>query len=149
MPRRVQREVARVVVEEVEHHLIASGAVEEVLVERPEVRIEALWVSDALDVLSARRVEVKEGARCRFGGYAVLPVGRQGGEVRTYPYLVRVAVLDDQRVDALGVPRRQAQSDGRAEVEQVQPVVVQAEGVDEAVDDVGEPLEGRRSLERL
>ena len=91
------------------------------LVERPEVRIEALRVGDALDVLSARRVQLKEGARCRFSGHAILPVGRQAGEIRTDPRLVRVAVLDDQRVDALRVTRRQAESDGRAEVEHVQP----------------------------
>src|SRR3954468_19136518 len=149
LPRRVQRDVARVVVEQVEHHLIASWEVEEVLVERPEVRVEALGVGDALDVLSARRLKPEEGARCRFGGLAILPVGRQAAEVRTDPRLVRVAVLDDQRVDALWVTRRQAESDWRAEVEHVQPVVIQVEGVDEAVDDVGEPVECRRALERL
>jgi hypothetical protein len=149
LPRGVERDVVPVVVEQVEHHLIAPREFEEVLVERPEVRVEALRVGDALDVLRARRVQLEEAARCRFGGLAILPVGRQAGEVRTEPSLVGVAVLDDQRVDALGVTRRQAESDGRAEVEHVQPIVLQVERVDESVDDSGEPVEGRRALERL
>lgn len=73
----------------------------------------------------------------------VVPIRLDRLHPRTEPDLVGVAVLQHQALDSFGVTGGDPESDRRAEVEHVQAEGLDALRLDEVVDCVREPIEGR------
>ena len=78
---------------------------------------------------------------------SVGPIGLDRIPERLEPFLVGVAVLDDQRRDAIGMLERQPVADRRAVIHDVHRIAVDAELRQKTVDDVG--VMGERVGERL
>jgi hypothetical protein len=142
LERRVERHVARVVEEQVELDLVGAAAGEVVVVQPVPVRADPCRVGDALRVLPDRRLRLQHHPdRLPVGRRRLLPVGPDRAPGLAQPLLVRVAVLGDDRGDALGVTGGDPEPDRRAVVEHVQRETVEAEHLRPAVDDVSEVLE--------
>ena len=84
-------------------------------------------------------------ARWRLG--PVGPVGLDRIPERLEALLVGVAVLDDERRDAIGMLEREPIADGRAVIHEIDRIVLDAELRQQAVDDVG--IVAERVGERL
>ena len=143
LPGRVQRHVAGVVEEQVELDLVGAGAGEVVVVEPVPVRADHRHVGHAVGVLPDRRLRLHHRPdRLAVGRRRVLPVGLDRGPAVTEAVFVGVAVLGDDRGDSVRVPGGDPEADRRAVVEHVDREAVEAENLGEAVDDVGEMIEG-------
>jgi hypothetical protein len=139
---RVERHVARVVEHQVELDLVGTAASEVVVVEAVAVRADPRRVGDAVRVLPDRRLRLHQRPDTfPVGLRRVLPVRLKGSPAVAQPFLVGVAVLGDDRRDALGVPGRDPEPDRRAVVEHVQGEAIETEHLGEAVDNVGDALE--------
>jgi DNA-binding CsgD family transcriptional regulator len=142
LPRRVERHIAGVVEEQVELDLIVAGAAQVVVVEAVAVRADPRRVRDAVRVLPDRGLRLEHRAdRFPVGLRRVLPVGLDGIPAGPQALLVRVAILGNDRGDALGVPGRDAESHWRTVVEHVEREAVEAEHLRPAIDDLREMVE--------
>src|SRR6516165_11268241 len=115
-----QRDVALVVAEQVELYFISARSCEIEVVERIPVRRNRGRVGDAVGVLPNRGLGRKQGAQ-RFAvcfGW-VMPVCADRLPAVPEALDIRVAVLRDDRGDALGVPHREAETSRRAIVEDI------------------------------
>ncbi|MEH0934589.1 hypothetical protein V6U80_05445 [Micromonospora sp. CPCC 205543] len=112
------------------------------LVEGPVVRGEQLAVGDAGLVLAAGAGQGEQVAEGVLGAGCLGTQGEQALGVVRQPLGVGVAVLHDQPRDPLGVPLGEPEADRRSEVEDVHHEPPQSELLDEALGDVGEPVEG-------
>lgn len=111
---RVERPVGGVVAEQGELHQVVAGAADVAVVGRPGVRVDALGVVDAVQVLPADGVQVEGGTdrrlRLRPRVLGVRPQGRP--ELRDEAVLVGVAALRDHRGDRGRVAQREPPGDG-------------------------------------
>ncbi len=143
LPLRVELDVGAVVVQEVELDLARARALEEVQVHVPVVGADELRVAVPVRVheLHALRLEERRERRLGLGGPVepermADPVPR-GGEA----LLVRVRVLDHLPLEPLRMAADDPVADRAAVVLVVEPEWVEA-GLDEqALDDLGEPVE--------
>ena len=122
-------------------HRAAASKV--IVVEPVAVRTDLCGIADTVRVLPDRGLRLQEHPdRFPVGFQGVLPVGLDRVPAVAQPFGVRVAVLGDDRGDALGVPGGEPEPDRRTVVEHVQREAVEAEPFRQALDDVGELLEG-------
>src|SRR5262249_34270793 len=110
-----QRDVALVVAEQVELYFVSARSCEIKVVERIAVRRDRGRVGDAMGVLPDRCLRRKKGAEGSAVCFRrVLPVGADRGPAVAEPLEIRIAILRDDRGDALGVPHREAETSRRA-----------------------------------
>ena len=144
LPHRVQLHVALVVVEEVEEDLILPRSLHERPVQPVARRIDGVVVGGAGEVLVPDRVEIDallaDGLAQVTGG--VRPVRAHGFPWRAETLVVRVAILRDDGLHGTGAGRGDAQTDGRAVVEDIDGEFVEREGVEELSGGFGEVGEG-------
>src|SRR5436190_13215624 len=101
---RIQCDVALVVAEQVELHLIGARPGEVEIVERVPVRRYYGWIGNAVGILPDRRLGLEEGAkRLAVGRRSVLPIGPDRVPAVAQPLLIGVAILRDDRRDPLGM----------------------------------------------
>ena len=132
---RVERDVALVVAEQVELHLVRAGPGEIEIVERVAVRRDPRRVGDAVRVLPDGRLRLEESAqRLAVGRRRVLPIGPDRIPAVAQALLVGVAVLRDDRGDPLRMLDREPEPGRRAVVEHIDGVAVEADDLGEAVD---------------
>ena len=143
LPLRIKWRIAAVVPEERHLDFLVAGAIELHLVHPPVVRADRFDLMGAVGVLPAGGIDgeqLAEGFCVLFG--AVLPVGFEGSPEIAESFVVGVAVLDDERLHALGTFRGKAETDRRTVVHQIEAVAVEAHFLGEGLDDVREVVEG-------
>jgi hypothetical protein len=143
LPGRVAGDVGAVVVEQVGLDVVHAGPAEEGELVGPQVRVVLLRDRAAADVTlpgGGGREEVL--AQRRLVGGAVRPERAAGVPQRAEPVGVRDRVLHDHRPHAGGVLGRQPEADRAAVVLHEQGVAAQAELLGEALDDLGQVIEG-------
>jgi hypothetical protein len=142
LPRAIARDVGAVVVEEVGLDVgLARPAQKRELI-RPEVWIVARDVRAGAHVPQSRRREGQEVLPQRH--FVKLPVGPEGAPrrpQRAQAILVGHGVLDDERVEPLGMRQHHAESDGPAVVLEVERVARQTQGLREAHHHLGDAIE--------
>src|SRR6185436_18102245 len=117
---RIKLEIRAVVVEEIELDLDVAGTIEQRLILEPGARIDTRTIRDAIEILRAHGCErsacTQDIALCllttgpvRFDRFPEFPE----------PLFVRVAVLNHECGDALGMLERDAIADGRAVVHDI------------------------------
>ena len=113
-----------------------TGSIEQSLVDIPVVRADSFDVADAVGVLPLGRANVQEPLQ-RLGVLfcPILPIGAEWIPELPQPFFVGIAVLDDQRLDALRVHGRQAEAYRRAIVHDVKAVGFEPEFAGKGVDD--------------
>src|SRR5438105_2553845 len=139
----VELDIGTVGAKQIELDLVLAGAIQEMLVEGEALGRDGLWCGDAVGVLPTRGISLEEGSQ----GSAIvrrwhLPVALDGIPALAEALQVGVAVLGDQRGHALGVRQGQAEADRCAVVKDVQSVAIQANRLDEALDDVCQVVKG-------
>ena len=98
LERRVERDIALVVAEKVELHLIGAGSCEVEVVERIAVRRNRGYIRHTVGVLPERRLGSKEAAKgLPVGLRRLLPIGANGIPAVAQPFLIGVTVLGDDR----------------------------------------------------
>src|SRR5215471_19957964 len=143
----IEGDVALVVAEQVELHLISARSSEIEVVERVPVRRNRGRVGDAVGVLPDRGLGRKKGAQ-RFAvcfGW-VLPVCADRLPAVAEALDIRIAVLRDDGTDALGVPHREAETSRRAIVEDIDGEALKSDHFGEAVDSPCDVVEGVAEL---
>src|SRR5262245_35045820 len=138
----IERDVALIVAEQIELNFVGPGARQVEVVERKSVRRHERRVGGTVHVLPDRRLrreERTERLTVRLRRFA--PVGSDRVPSVAQPFLIGVAVLRDDRRDALGMPYCQSKTCWRAIVEYVDRKAIQTDDLGEAIDDVGEIVE--------
>ena len=142
LPFRIAVDVGAVVVEEIDLDVALSGPVEKIIFVGIEIWIVALDVGVVADVACSgggQRQEIfsqrgfVRGAICPKGA-ARVPVCAEAG-------VVRDSVLNDQRLDALGMRQDHAKADRGAIVLHIQVVFREAHRFDEVIHDFGDAIE--------
>src|ERR1700722_82655 len=117
---RVKRNVAPVVMEEVELDVLVAGTIQQRLVMRPIIRIDTGDVGYAVGVLElGGRGRNKKAQRLTVCVRTVGPVGLDWIPEFLETLLVGVAILNDKRGDAIRVLEGEAITDGRAVVHEI------------------------------
>ena len=117
---RIERDVALVVAEEIELDLVSAGSGQIEIVERIAVRGDGAHIGYAVRVLPERRLRLEECTQRRAIGLGrIFPIGLDRVPTFAQAFLIRVAVLRDDRSDALGVFQRDTKTGRRAVVEDV------------------------------
>ena len=102
LPRWIQGRVGAVVVKQLQLDRLVAGTVLEILIRGPGVGADGLRVAGAVGVLPLGGAQVQEPLqRLGFLFRAILPIGAERVPEFPQPFLIGVAVLDDQRLDAL------------------------------------------------
>ncbi len=143
---RIQRQVARVVEEQVELDLDVVGPLHQRPVELPGLGRHLQRIGRAVHVLPARGL-VRELGRAHglaVGRVRLAPIGAQHAPALAQALLVGIAVLRHDRAHPLGPRQREPEAHGRAVVEHVERVAMQPERVGEAFDHLGEVVEAVR-----
>ena len=95
---RVERDVALVITEQIELHLIRAWPRQIEIVEGLAVRRDRRRVRNAVRILPVRRLRRQEGAQCfAIGRRRVLPVGPDRSPAVAQALLVGIAILRDDR----------------------------------------------------
>ena len=141
--RRIARDVGPVIVEELGLDPVLARTAEERELVRPEVGVVGAGVGVAAQMpLTGRRERQEVLPQGRLVG---LPVGPEGATLvpqGAEPVLVGDRVLDDQGPDAIGVREREPEADRAPVILQVEVVAPQPERGGEAVDRLGQMVEG-------
>ena len=139
---RIEGEIAGIVEDQVELDIVGTGAGQIGIVQRVAVGGDERRVGAIQLLAGAYGLRVQGYA----AGFAVFrrrlcPVAapRSPGIAQTFE--IRVAVLADDRGDALGMGEGQAETDGGAVIEDVERVAIQMQRLGESVDDLGEGIE--------
>src|ERR1700704_3309614 len=120
MSRRIERDVALVVAEQIELDLIGAGARQIEVVERQSVGRDRRLVSHAMGILPSRRFRREEGAERRaIGLRRLLPVSSNWVPALAQPFFVGVAILRDDCGDAVGMFDSDPKACRRAIVEDI------------------------------
>src|SRR6266446_552651 len=139
---RVERDVALVVAEQVQLDFIGAGTRQIEVVKRLTVGRNRRLVGHAMYVLPARCLWGEEGAeRFPIGVRRLLPIGPDRIPALTQSLFIGVAILRDDRCDALRMLRGDPEACRRAIVENVHREAIQADDLGEAVDDAGDMIE--------
>ncbi|MNQ66874.1 hypothetical protein D3C85_813760 [compost metagenome] len=103
-----------------------------------------IGVAHAFHILPARAFQVQDGIvdHLAIGGGRLVPVlaDRRPGIPQAFE--IGIAVLRNDRADPLRVRQRQAQADRRPIVEEVHPVTLEAQHIDELADRLADGIEG-------
>jgi hypothetical protein len=143
----VERDVARVVEEEIELDLVIARTSEQRGVERVGFRRYEHFIRHAVKVLPPRRLEAEKGAQRR----AVLrgrlpPVFLDGVPALAQPFGIGVAVLRDDRGDPVGMHESEAEANRRTIVEDVDGMACEPDRCREAIHHLREMIEGIREV---
>jgi hypothetical protein len=144
LPARIERRIRAVAQEQVELDLVVARAIEQVLVLGRAVGRDERGIGNAGEVLLLGRVVGQQLAKrvALVGVLRVGPVGlERSPEVVRDAFLVCVAVLYDERRDALGMCAREPEPDRCAVVLDVERVAREAELLGEPIDRRGEIVE--------
>jgi hypothetical protein len=137
---RVQSNIALVVPEQVKLQLDIAGPAKQRPVERPSVRAEPLdkQLRKSGRILQPNTVRAEPAAQflAIFCG-RYLPIGLESIPVATEPFLVGIAILDDQRCHPFRMEKGQSQSNRRAIILNVKAIAIETEGLRKVVDDAG------------
>src|SRR5580698_3164212 len=140
---RIQRDVGLIVPEQIELHVVGAGASEIVVVERISVRRDMCRVGRAVRILPDRRLGLEKGAQgVSIGRRSVLPIGADRIPALAQPFFVGIAVLRNDRRDALRMLRHDAKPGWRAVVEDIDREPREPNHLGEAVDHAGQMIEG-------
>src|SRR5215831_1073658 len=140
---RVQRDVTRVVQEQIELDFVVTGPSKQRRVERIALGRDQRCVRHAVQILPLGCLGLEKVAERRpVLGRGLLPVALDRVPALTEPLLIRVAVLRDDRSDPLRMARRETEADRRTVVENVNGIAGEPDNRREPVDDVGEAIEG-------
>src|SRR5258705_168571 len=142
LERRVERDIAFVVAEQVQLNLVGAGAGQVEVVERIAIWRNRCHVRYTVRVLPARRPGSEEAAkRLSVGRRRLLPIGANGVPAATPPFLIGVAVLGDDCGEAIRMANCEAEADGCAIIEDVDREAMEAHHLGKAIDDVRDILE--------
>ena len=142
LERRVKRNVALVVAQQVQLNFVGAGAGQIEVVERIAVRRNRGHVRHTVRVLPARRLGSEEATeRLSVSLRRVFPVGPNGSPAVAQPFLIGVAVLGDDCGEAIRMPNGKAEADGCAVVEDLDCETMEVDHLGEAIDDVRDILE--------
>jgi len=98
-------------------------------------------------VLPDGRLGLQEGAQdLTVGRRGILPIGPDRIPSVAETLVIGIAILRDDRGDPVRMPDGEPEASGRAVIEHVDGVAVEADDVGEAVDRAGEPVEGGAAL---
>jgi len=142
LERRVERNVALIIAEQVQLNLVGAGAGQLEVVERIAVWRKRGHVGDTVRVLPARRLGSEKATESLSVGWRrVLPIGPNRFPAVAQPFLIGVAVLGDDCGEAIRMPNGEAEADGRSIVEDVHREALEADHLGEAIDYVSDILE--------
>src|SRR5262249_11876603 len=117
---RIERHVACIIFKEIELHFVGTGTSEVKIVQRAAIRRNDGWIGNAMGVLDSGWFRLQEYAKSmgiRLG--CVLPVGANWIPPAAQALFIGVAILADDRRDAVRHLQRDAETDGRAIIKNV------------------------------
>src|SRR6266436_7153713 len=140
----IKRDVAFVVTDEIELNLGALRAMQQSLVENDGFRRNPfLSIGHAVVILPAGDFQGGKAAQ----GITVLlarifPVGTDRSPVVAQTFDIGVAILRDQRRDAVGIAKREPEPNGSTVIEDIDRKPFQTDLFDEVPDNLGQMVEG-------
>ena len=136
----IERDVALVITEQIQLHLIGTRARQIEVVERLTIRGNRRLIGHAVGVLPTRRFRREQRAeRVPVGFRGVLPVSADGIPAVAQALHIGVAVLGNDRGDTLRMFRCDPESGRRTIIEDIDREAVEA-------DDLGEPVDHARDV---
>src|SRR5215472_3680749 len=138
----IQGDVARVVEKEVELDLVDAGTSQKRRIQFVRFRRNEGCLRDSVRVLPLRGLGGKKLPQSSaILGRGLLPIFLDGVPALAQALFVSVAILGNDRRDALGISQGEAEADGNTIVEYVDRVATETDGLRKAIDDRGEIAE--------
>src|SRR6266851_9123920 len=142
LERWIEPDVGSVVEEQVELDLVVAGPREQRRVERVGLRCDQRLVRDAMHILKPHRLGLQEVAQCSAIGFGrLLPIFLDWVPTIAQALFIGVAILRDDRRDAIRSSQSETESDRRAVVEDVERVAAQSDSLSEVFDHLREMIE--------
>src|SRR5262245_2572806 len=139
---RVERDVARIVQEQVELDLVIAWPRQQRRVEGVGFGRHLRAVRHAKHVLEPRRLGLEEFAQRRPIGIGwLVPVFLDRVPALAQTLFISIAILRNDRYHALRMSEGEAEADRRAVIEDVDRISLEADGLGEGIDDLGQIIE--------
>src|SRR6516225_7068780 len=133
----IERHIGAIVKKEIELDLGVAGSIQTQLVQHPSGRVQEARVLHAILVLPLGRFRVHQETNCfTILGCRLVPVFLDRVPELQKTLVIRVAVLNDQRLNAFGVTESKTIANRRTVVHHVHRIVFQAEMFDKSVHNV-------------
>ena len=142
LPLRVCVHVRSIVVEKIALNLRLSRLIQEVKLVGPQIRIITLHIRIVPDMARPRRLQRQEICAERvFIGGAIFPKFPPRFPIRAQTFVVRDRILNNERIYALGMRKRHAETDWAAVILHVKCVTRESERFGEVIHDFGNVIE--------
>src|SRR3984957_15961093 len=148
LPRRIGRHICPIIVQQTGLDLALAGSRQVRVLVSPSVRVITFGMRSAEGVTLLGRCERHERIEHFWMRFRIVPISRNAGPLGTQAFPVGIGVLDDKRLQPLGMRRHDAKADRPTIVMKEEGVFVDLELLEKAVDRLGQIVKGIRIRRR-